>query len=61
MRRIYLPAPGTRFLAYFSTKKTTSQGVTWISTGMSKIDAQILTLWFNSGLHLLQLLIERIE
>ncbi len=61
MRRIFLPAPGTKFLAFYSKNPIAPPGVCWISSGFEEISAQIIVLWFNSGLHLFQMLYKRIE
>lgn len=61
MRRIVIPASGTIHLAYYSENLVASPGVTWIISNIGDDDAKILCLWFNSNLHLFQLLINRIE
>lgn len=61
LRRFVLPAPGTNFMAFFSSKPIAPPGVSWIITGLNDDEAKIITLWFNSGLHLFQILLERIE
>ena len=60
-RRIVLPEKGTVHLAYFSSEPISSPGVTWICSDINDEDAKILCLWFNSSIHLLQLLICRVE
>ncbi|MGB9756611.1 MAG: hypothetical protein ACPLVJ_02385 [Candidatus Bathyarchaeales archaeon] len=59
-RRFDLSAKGTKFLAFFSA--TPIFGVDmWSIKGFNDKDAKIFTLWFNSTLNLLQLLIYRTE
>jgi hypothetical protein len=60
-RRLVLPEKGTIHLAYFSSKPISSSGVTWICSKINDEDAKILCLWFNSSIHILQLLISRVE
>ena len=59
-RRFDLSAKGTKFLAFFSA--TPIFGVDmWSIKGFNNDEAKIFTLWFNSALNLLQLLIHRTE
>ena len=59
-RRFDLSAPGTSLLAFYS--ETPIVGVDmWCVKGLSRDDAKIIALWFNSTLNLLQVLITRTE
>jgi len=59
-RRFDISSPGTRFLAYYSEIPMLGVDM-WSVQGMSKDDAKILSLWFNSTLNLLAMLIHRTE
>jgi len=59
-RRFDISSSGTRFLAYYSEIPMVGVDM-WSVQGMSDDDAKILSLWFNSSLNLLALLIHRTE
>lgn len=59
-RRFDISATGTRFLVYYSGIPMVGVDM-WCIQGMSDDDAKILSLWFNSTLNLLALLIHRTE
>lgn len=59
-RRFDISATGTRFLAYYSGIPMVGVDM-WCIQGMSDDDAKILSLWFNSTLNLLAMLIHRTE
>jgi len=61
VRRFGLSRPGTRLLAYFSSLPAAPTGIMWSIKGISSNDAKILTVWFNSSVNILQLLLNRIE
>ena len=59
-RKLDVSAPGTCIRAFIS--KTLTIGFdTWVLTGMKDDDAKILSLWYNSSLGWLQLLMNRTE
>ena len=60
LRRFPINAPGTIHLCYYASQPIAGPGMTWVAT-LSEKDAKILTLWFNSSIHLAQILKERIE
>jgi len=60
VRRIDLSAPGTRALAFYSDIPFAPPGVAWsIKAGIKQ--SKILSLWFNSTLFILQLIVNRKE
>jgi len=59
-RRFDLSAKGTKFLAFFSAIPIFGVDM-WSIKGFNDDDAKIFSLWFNSTLNLLQLLIHRTE
>lgn len=59
LRRVNLTAPGTRHLAYYSDEKRAFHGTLWVATSLTKEQAKILSMWFDSSYHLLQLLLNR--
>lgn len=60
LRRFPINAPGTIHLCYYSSQPIAGPGTTWVAT-LPEEEAKILCLWFNSSLHLAQILCERIE
>lgn len=54
-RRLYLSAPGTCLISFFSDKPTAGIDL-WGFLDLNKTDAQILSLWLNSTFNILQLL-----
>ncbi len=60
VRRADLSAPRTHLLAFYSIIPMAPPGVAW-SLKCGDEDSRILALWFNSSLHLLQLLLNRKE
>jgi len=60
LRRFPINAPGTIHLCYYASQPIAGPGMTWVAN-MKDEDARILTLWFNSSMHLAQILKERIE
>jgi type I restriction-modification system DNA methylase subunit len=59
-RRFDISATGTRFLAYYSEEPIVGVDM-WSIKGLSDDDAKILSLWFNSTLNLIALIIQRTE
>lgn len=59
-RRFDISSPGTKFLAFHSEKPIVGVDM-WSVKGLSSDDAKILSLWFNSSINLLALLINRTE
>jgi len=59
-RRFDISATGTRALALYSEKPMVGVDM-WSIKGLSKDDAKIISLWFNSSINLLALLINRTE
>jgi hypothetical protein len=60
LRRFPINAPGTIHLCYYASKPIAGPGMTWVLT-IPDEEAKILCLWFNSSLHLAQILYERVE
>lgn len=60
-RRFDLSAPGTRLLAHFSNFEFIPTKLFWVIKGVPITHAKILSIWFNSSLHLLQVFLERME
>lgn len=60
LRRFVITAPGTTHVCYYSPTVTAAPGTAWVST-IDDDDAKILCLWFNSSIHLAQVLTNRIE
>jgi hypothetical protein len=54
-RRLYLSAPGTCLIAFYSDKPTAGIDL-WGFLDLNKTDAKILSLWLNSSFNILQLL-----
>jgi len=54
-RRLYLSAPGTCLISFYSDKPTAGIDL-WGFLDLNKTDAQILSLWLNSSFNILQLL-----
>jgi hypothetical protein len=61
IRRFDLSAPGTILFAYYSPNDFATSKMMWCFKGIQKMDAKILTLWFNSTMNLLQVFLDRIE
>jgi len=61
VRRFNISAPGTRLLACYSSKDFTPTKMLWAVRDIDQQDAEILALWLNSSLNVLQILLERIE
>ncbi|RLF09493.1 MAG: hypothetical protein DRJ98_08050 [Thermoprotei archaeon] len=59
-RRFDLSAPGTCLLAYYSDRPVVGVDM-WCIKGLSGDDAKISTLWLNSTLNILQVLVHRTE
>ncbi|MEM4140020.1 MAG: N-6 DNA methylase [Nitrososphaeria archaeon] len=59
-RRFDISAPGTHLLAYYCEEEFIGAGL-WSLKGVTKEEAKILSLWFNSTLNILQWIIERGE
>ncbi|MHA1284755.1 MAG: N-6 DNA methylase [Promethearchaeota archaeon] len=60
-RRVNLAAPGTKLLGFYSSNSRVPSKLFWTIKGESLEDLKILSLWFNSSIHLLQIIINRIE
>jgi hypothetical protein len=60
-RRVNLSAPGTKLLAFFSPTLRIPTKLLWSIKSIPIDTAKILTLWFNSSIHLLQIILNRIE
>jgi len=60
-RRFVLPAPGTVHIAYASEKPVATPATMWVVKKVNAEDAKILSIWFNSSLHLAQLLLNKVE
>jgi type I restriction-modification system DNA methylase subunit len=60
LRRFPINAPGIMHLCYYSSKPVAGPGMTWVLT-IPDEEAKILCLWFNSSLHLAQILYQRVE
>lgn len=60
MRRIDLTASGLRHLAYFSNEPRLYHGMMFCLPGMGEENARNLSLWLDSSLNLLQMLVTRI-
>jgi hypothetical protein len=60
VRRADLSAPGTSLLAFYSQEAVAPPGVAWLIK-VSDDEAKILSLWFNSSINLLQILLNRKE
>jgi hypothetical protein len=54
-RRLYLSAPGTCLISFYSDKPTAGIDL-WGFLDLNKTDAKILSLWLNSSFNILQLL-----
>jgi len=54
-RRLYLSAPGTSLIAFYSDKPAAGIDL-WGFLDLNKADAKILSLWLNSSFNILQLL-----
>jgi hypothetical protein len=61
VRRVDLSAPGTSLLAFYSQKPVAPPGVAWLIKTTSDDEAKILSLWFNSTISILQILLNRKE
>lgn len=59
-RRFDISAAGTKFVAYYSLLPMVGVDM-WSIKGVPQNDAKILTIWFNSSLGLLSILIHRTE
>jgi len=59
-RRYDLSAPGTKHLAFYSSIPTFGIDM-WDVAGFNEENAKIMTLWFNSSINILQMLINRTE
>jgi type I restriction-modification system DNA methylase subunit len=59
-RRFDISARNTNVLACYTQEPATGMNL-WSVKGFSDDDAKILTLWFNSTLNLMQILMDRIE
>jgi hypothetical protein len=59
-RRYDLSAPGTKHLAFYSSIPTFGIDM-WDVAGFDVDNAKIMTLWFNSSINVLQMLINRTE
>jgi hypothetical protein len=59
-RRFDLSAPGTSLLAFYSDKPVVGVDM-WCVRKITGRNAKLLTLWLNSSLSLLQILIQRTE
>jgi len=59
-RRFDLSAPGTKHLAFFSLVPTFGVDM-WDISGFNKEDSKIVTVWLNSTVNILQMLINRTE
>lgn len=60
MRRVDLTASGLRHLGYYSGRPRLFHGMMFCLPGLSKSDSRRLSLWFDSSLNLLQMLVSRI-
>lgn len=60
VRRCVITAPGTFHLCYYASQPLAAPGTAWVCT-MTEEDAKIVCLWFNSSMHLAQVLLTRIE
>lgn len=58
-RRINLAAPGTKLLSAFSDKQFFIAANAWGIRSIDQGNAEILTLWFNSSLFLLEFIMKR--
>lgn len=57
--RFDISAINTMLMAFYSKQKKVFGGVTWAATKINEEDAKILSIWFNSSLNILQLIMER--
>ena len=60
-RRVNLSAPGTKLLSFYSSHNKTPSKLLWTLRNLNDDEAKILSLWYNSSIHLLQILLNRIE
>ncbi|MHA2297843.1 MAG: HsdM family class I SAM-dependent methyltransferase [Candidatus Hodarchaeales archaeon] len=62
LRRVDLTAPGTVFMAYHFAEPRAPGATTWSIKGITDEGSlKVLTIWFNSSLHLLQVFLNRVE
>lgn len=61
LRRFVVPAPGTVHLCYYSKDQIGAPGMAWIASVKDDDVAKILCVWFNSSIHLAQILSRRVE
>ncbi|MFW9990564.1 MAG: Eco57I restriction-modification methylase domain-containing protein [Candidatus Odinarchaeota archaeon] len=62
LRRVDLTAPGTVFLAYHFAEPRAPGATMWTIRGITdERNLKALTIWFNSSLHLLQVILNRVE
>jgi type I restriction-modification system DNA methylase subunit len=61
VRRMDISAPGSYFLAFYSSIPEAPPGIAWSFKLRSSEDAKILSLWMNSSLNILQTLLNRKE
>jgi molybdopterin converting factor small subunit len=59
--RFDVSAKGTTLLAWYSSESMAGCGVVWNIKGLSKENAKLLSLWFNSTVHILQIYLNRVE
>ncbi|KXA94093.1 hypothetical protein AKJ37_08000, partial [candidate division MSBL1 archaeon SCGC-AAA259I09] len=57
--RFDVSASGTNVLAFYSKEDRVFSKMMWVPKAFGKEESKILSLWFNSSLNLLQILIER--
>ncbi len=59
--RFNLSAPGSKCLAYYSDSEFTPSQMFWLIKGMTDEDAKIFTLFWNSSINVVQVLLNRKE
>jgi len=59
--RFNISAPGTKSLAYYSKSEFTPSQMFWLIKGIADEDAKIFTLFWNSSINVLQVLLNRKE
>ncbi|MHA2243590.1 MAG: Eco57I restriction-modification methylase domain-containing protein [Candidatus Hodarchaeales archaeon] len=60
-RRFDISSSGTFLFSFFSKEKRAPPGVMWAIPNLSREDAKILSLYFNSTFNILQIFLHRVE
>ena len=60
-RRVNLAAKGTKHIGFFSPMERVPSKLLWTIKNIEINNAKILSIWYNSSIHLLQIILNRIE